>query len=154
MTKTEWICKRFDDLTAAEMYSILQLRQQVFVIEQQCIYQDCDDRDAISFHNMGMRDGTLIAYSRLIPPGIFYSECSIGRVVNSPLVRGSGVGKELMIQNISKMRELFGVQPVRIGAQLYLQKFYESLGFIQTSEPFLEDNIPHIYMVLMMPEPE
>lgn len=148
MTNTVWTCKKFDDLLPQELYAILQLRNEVFVIEQQCFYQDCDDRDAGAFHHFAMQENKMAAYSRLFAPGIIYSESSIGRVVNSPSVRGSGMGKELMQKNIAQVYALFGKSDIRIGAQLYLKKFYESFGFVQRSDIYLEDNIQHILMVL------
>jgi ElaA protein len=148
MIHTEWICKTFDALSASELYAILQLRDRVFIIEQQCIYQDCDDKDQPSHHLMGWQNGKLVAYSRLIPPGFVYSESSIGRVVNSPSVRGTGIGKELMQKNIEWIYQLYSKVPIKIGAQLYLKKFYESFGFVQTSDVYLEDDIQHILMLL------
>ncbi len=148
MAHTVWTCKKFEDLSPQELYAILQLRSEVFVIEQQCIYQDCDDRDAGAFHHFALQGEKMVAYSRLFAPGFVYSESSIGRVVSSPSVRGSGMGKELMSKNISQLYALFGKCDIKIGAQLYLQKFYESFGFVQTSGIYLEDNIQHILMVL------
>ena len=142
-----WTCKAFNDLSPVELYSILQLRNEVFVVEQNCVYQDCDNTDQISHHFMGWQQSKLVAYTRLIPPGVSYEEMSIGRVVTSPSIRGSKTGKELMLRSIEKTHELFGKSPVKIGAQLYLKRFYESLGFIQCSNVYLEDGIEHIKMV-------
>lgn len=142
-----WILKKFQELTPDQLYSILQLRNEVFVVEQNCVFQDADDKDQPSCHLMGYMNNKLVAYTRLVPPGIAYEEPSIGRVVTSPVVRGTGTGRELMLQSITRTQELFGKQPIRIGAQLYLKKFYESLGFEQVSEIYLEDGIEHIYMI-------
>ncbi len=143
----QWICKKFDDLIPLELYRILQLRNEVFVVEQQCIYQDLDNKDLLSWHLMGRDSEKLLAYTRLIPPGIAYQEPSIGRVVTSPQVRGTGAGKELMQKSISEIYNLFGRQSIRIGAQYYLLKFYRSLGFLDTGDLYLEDGIRHIEMV-------
>jgi ElaA protein len=142
-----WTLKPFDDLTAKELYDILKLRNEVFIVEQNCPYQDLDDKDLYAFHLMGMMENKLLAYSRLLAPGISYSESSIGRVVSSPASRKTGMGKKLMKESILQIRNLFQTDTIRIGAQLYLQKFYESFGFIQDGDGYLEDNIPHIIML-------
>lgn len=142
-----WYCKAFNDLTTAELYSILQLRNEVFVVEQNCPYQDCDDKDQKSHHFMGWNKNKLVAYTRLIPAGVAYKEMSIGRVVTSPLIRGTKTGRQLMLRSIDKIHELYGNFPIEIGAQLYLKLFYESLGFIQCSDLYLEDGIEHIKMI-------
>ncbi len=146
-----WILKPFDKLTPLELYNILQLRNEVFIVEQNCPYQDCDNKDIYAWHLMGMMEERLIAYSRLLAPGISYSESSIGRVVSSPSTRKTGMGKKLMQESIEQIRNLFHTDTIRIGAQLYLQKFYESFGFIREGDIYLEDNIPHI---LMLKEPK
>jgi ElaA protein len=143
----EWKCKTFDELTPHELYAILQLRSEVFVVEQNCVYQDMDDKDPHCYHLCGWSDDTLFVYTRLVPAGISYDEASIGRVVTSPKTRGTGAGKELMKKSIHQLYELWGVQPIRIGAQAYLKNFYESLGFVQTSDIYLEDGIPHMEML-------
>ena len=145
---TSWICKKFNDLTLLELYAILQLRNEVFVVEQNCPYNDCDNKDLKAWHLMGMEHEKLLAYSRLIPPGISYRESSIGRVVNSRSARGKGLGKELMIESIQRIKLLFHTESIRIGAQLYLLDFYNGLGFVRDSEIYLEDNIPHIEMLI------
>jgi ElaA protein len=147
MTAIKWILKKFEDLTSIELYAIMQLRNEVFVVEQNCVYQDADNKDQQSYHLMGMKESKLIAYTRIIPPTIAYKEPSIGRVVTSPSVRKNGIGKELMETSVQNLYTLFGHQPIKIGAQLYLEKFYSSLGFITTSDTYLEDNIPHVEMV-------
>lgn len=142
-----WICKPFSELSLTELYLILQLRNEVFIVEQNCPYQDCDGVDLQSYHFMGWQQNKLIAYTRLIPEGISYKEISIGRVVTSPLVRGNKLGKELMVKSIEKLYELFENQPIKIGAQFYLKNFYENLGFAQCSDIYLEDGIEHIKML-------
>ena len=142
-----WILKSFDDLTPKELYQILQLRNEVFIVEQNCPYQDLDNKDLKAFHLMGMQNHQLLAYSRLLAPGISYSESSIGRVVSSPAARKTGMGKQLMTESIRQIHHLFHTDRIRIGAQLYLKKFYESFGFQQEGEPYIEDQIPHIIML-------
>ena len=142
-----WFCKAFNSLTQDELYSILQLRNEVFVVEQNCVYQDCDNIDQNSYHFMGWQQNKLVAYTRLIPSGVVFEEISIGRVVTSPSIRRTKVGKELMIRSIEKLYELFGKSKIKIGAQLYLKSFYESLGFIKSSDIYLEDGIEHIKMI-------
>jgi ElaA protein len=143
----KWILKKFNDLTTLELYSILRLRIEVFIVEQNCVFQDADNKDQQSSHLMAFENEDLLAYTRLVPPGEIYSEASIGRVVTSPLARQKGLGKELMERSIEAIYNLFGKGPIRIGAQLYLKKFYGSLGFEQVSDTYLEDGIEHIYMV-------
>ena len=143
----EWQLKKFDDLTPHQLYAIIHLRNEVFVVEQNCVFQDADLRDPACFHLMGFEDKKLIAYTRIVPAGKIYDQVSIGRVVTSPSVRGNGSGRELMEQSITAAYTLFGKQPIKIGAQLYLKNFYESLGFEQVSDVYLEDGIEHIYML-------
>lgn len=143
----QWSLKKFDELSSLELYKILQLRNEVFVVEQNCPYQDADNKDLKSYHFMGWEDDKLVAYTRILPPGVSYTEASIGRVVSSPSARGNGIGRELMTKSIEQVHYLFGEVPIKIGAQLYLQKFYTSLGFQQTSAIYLEDGIEHIEMV-------
>jgi ElaA protein len=142
-----WTLKLFKDLTLKELYSILQLRNEVFIVEQKCPYQDCDNKDLSAWHLMGTESDRLIAYSRLLAPGISYSESSIGRVVSSPSTRRTGMGKKLMDESIKQIRSLFHTDIICIGAQLYLKEFYESFEFIQEGDVYLEDDIPHIRML-------
>lgn len=147
MTLT-WTLKPFEALTIAELYALLQLRSEVFVVEQTCAFQDIDGQDQAAFHLLGHTEtGELAAYSRLFGAGISYPEASIGRVVVSPKYRRYGLGRELLRESIAAVAALFGEQPIQIGAQLYLQQFYESFGFRQVGEGYLEDGIPHIHMV-------
>ena len=143
----KWILKKFDELTPYELYSIMQLRNEVFVVEQNCVYQDADNKDPASYHFMGWQNDKLLAYTRILPPGTAYLQPSIGRVVTSPAARGGGIGKQLMEQSMMQIKNLFGTVPVKIGAQLYLQKFYTQLGFQKTSDIYLEDGIEHIEMI-------
>ena len=142
-----WVLKKFDELTPHQLYAILQLRNAVFVVEQACVFQDADDKDQGSYHLMGFDADTLVAYTRLLPPGLTYEQSSIGRVVTAPAVRRYGVGKKLMQRSIDEVYRLFGAGPIKIGAQLYLKTFYESFGFVQTGAVYLEDGIEHIHML-------
>ena len=147
MSKIEWSLKPFHELNPAELYDILRLRSEVFVVEQQCIFLDMDDKDQLCHHLQGRMGEELVVSVRIVPPGISYEEPSIGRVVGSPRYRGIGAGKALMQKAIEETIGLYGQQPIKIGAQLYLKKFYEEQGFIQCSETYMEDEIPHIKMI-------
>jgi ElaA protein len=142
-----WILKPFNFLSVHELYAILQLRTEVFVVEQNCVFQDMDDKDQQCHHLMGWKDNLLAAYTRLVPPGVSYEHASIGRVVTSPAARGGGLGKTLMEKSIEETINLYGAHPIKIGAQLYLKKFYQSLGFSQVGDIYDEDGIDHIHMI-------
>jgi len=150
MNKMTWNQKSFDELTVEELYAILQLRTEVFVVEQNCVFQDMDGKDPYSHHLMGWEDNKLIAYARILPPGISYVESSIGRIVTSPIARKKGIGRELLKRSIEALYTLHGKTVIRIGAQYYLKGFYESFGFRQTGSIYLEDNIEHIEMLLFI----
>ena len=143
----DWQLKLFKDLSHEELYSIMQLRQKVFIVEQNCPYLDADGKDLHSYHLMGFVNNDLAAYARLVFPGISYAEVSIGRVVTSPTYRKKEFGKQLMQRAIAKIENLYGKVPIRIGAQQYLKKFYESFGFVDLGKPYMEDGIPHIIML-------
>ena len=143
-----WVFKKFEELTVDELYAIMRLRNEVFVVEQNCVYQDADDKDQQSRHLTGWDGETLIAYTRIIPPGISYDAASIGRVVISPKYRNRGTGRKLMEESISRTFNEFNCAAIKIGAQVYLTKFYLSLGFLQSSEAYPEDGIPHVEMTL------
>lgn len=146
-----YICKPFNELTLEQLYAIMVLRQEVFVVEQDCPYIDADNNDQDSHHLMGWNENDqLVAYTRLVPKGISYENyISIGRVITSKLVRKQGVGIELMKKSIEKIRDLYGQkEPIKISAQVYLLRFYTSLGFQKKGEEYLEDGIPHIAMIL------
>ena len=144
-----WHCKHFSELTLTQLYNILQLRSEIFVVEQKCIFQDMDGLDQESHHFMAWNNEQLVAYTRLLPPGLSYNEQSIGRVVVEQSQRDTGLGKELMQKSIAKSYELFGKNPIKIGAQLYLSNFYGSFGFIKCSDIYDEDGIDHIKMLLL-----
>jgi|APTNR8051073442_1049403.scaffolds.fasta_scaffold04729_4 ElaA protein len=145
----QFTCKFFDELTLHELYEIMALRQVVFAVEQNCPYLDADGKDLKSWHLMGRNEtGKLFAYSRLLPEGVSYSGyASIGRVTSSPEARGIGAGRQLMQAVMAQMPVLFPNVPIRIGAQQYLIRFYESFGFQVDGSMYLEDGIPHVEMV-------
>lgn len=138
-----WNERAFAELTLDELYAIIQLRERVFVLEQKCVYLDADGLDPQSRHLWAEDGGRILAYLRVIPAGGKYDEVAISRVITAPEARRSGLGKELMRRGLA----IAGDVPVRIGAQLYLEKFYESFGFRRVSEPYDEDGIPHLEML-------
>ena len=142
-----WQLKKFDELSTKEMYEILRLRSEVFVVEQTCVFLDMDNLDFDSHHMQGRVDGNLVAYVRILPPGLAYAEPSIGRVITSPAHRKVGAGIELMEKAVEKTISLYGKVPIMIGAQLYLKKFYEKFGFRKCSDVYMEDGIEHIKMI-------
>ena len=142
----DWKYKAFDELNVAELYLILQLRNEVFVVEQNCVYQDADNKDFKAYHLTGWDGNRLAAYCRILPPGSSYPDASIGRVVTSPLYRKTGNGRTLMLKAIVKTLSQFTCSKITISAQFYLTDFYESLGFTAFGDTYLEDNIPHIVM--------
>lgn len=140
--------KEFKVLTPDEIYAILRLRSEVFVVEQQCIFLDADNKDQFCDHVMIQSPaGNLVGCSRLVPPGVIYREMSIGRVVTHPSVRGTGAGRALMERSLDFVFLRYGKGIVKIGAQYYLKRFYESFGFEQTGEIYDEDGIDHIHML-------
>jgi ElaA protein len=142
----QWEIKAFEALTVFELYDILKLRSEIFVVEQNCVYLDLDDKDKVALHLMGVYDGKIVAHSRLFQPGISFDFASIGRVTVDANYRDRKWGHDLMRESIACIAKHFGESQITIGAQLYLKKFYESHGFVQTSEMYLEDDIPHIEM--------
>lgn len=147
---TTWKIKHFKELSTEELYQIFNLRIAVFVVEQNCSYQDADWKDLDSFHLMGYDEiGGLTSYARILPAGVSFKEVSIGRVITSLKVRRTGTGKELMENAFQFIAKQFGNVSVRIGAQGYLTEFYSTFGFEIASEEYIEDNIPHIEMLLV-----
>ena len=138
--------KNFTELTTTELYQILQLRSEVFVVEQDCIYQDIDFKDQKALHVFGFKNDKIIAYTRIFKSGDYFENASIGRVVVSANQRKFGYGHELMKYSIKVIKEKLNTNSITISAQLYLKKFYESHGFLQVGERYLEDGIPHIRM--------
>ena len=146
-----WQCSPFDELSTKVLYAILRARQVVFVVEQNCPFLDADDVDQHCLHLLGWQvqgsNNALVAYARLVPPGVKYAEPSIGRVITSPEFRGQGLGKELMLRAVHAMDEVYPGLAIRIGAQQYLESFYSGFGFVTVSPTYIEDGIPHVEMV-------
>ena len=144
-----WRFAPFDQLTVREVHDLFQARAGVFVLEQTCPFQDVDGIDPACWHLLGTANGhgPLLAYCRLVPPGVKYEEPSIGRVLTTKEGRGTGAGRELMEQAIARCDAMWPGKTLRIGAQQYLEKFYGSLGFTRASEPYDEDGIIHIEML-------
>jgi len=139
--------KAFHELTATELYAFLRLRSEVFVVEQNCVFLDQDNKDQQRHHLLLFSEDHLVGYSRLVPAGLSYLEMAIGRVVTAPSIRGKGMGKILMELSIQHCRSLFGPEHIRIGAQTYALAFYEGLGFVAEGNVYDEDGIEHIEMV-------
>lgn len=148
---TEWQWSAFPDLTNDALYQVLQQRQQVFILEQACFYNDFDGLDQQAHHLLGWRviDGKrqLAAYLRCLAPGAKYTEMSLGRVLTAKAARGSGIGRELLEQGIAHAQRLHPGHRIRIGAQQYLEQFYSSFGFVTFSSPYDEDGIMHVDMM-------
>ena len=142
-------CLSFNELSLEDLYAMMRLRQEVFVVEQDCPYLDADGLDQAALHVLGFdANHLLVAYARLLPKGVAYEDYpAIGRVVNAPGVRGKGVGMQLMEASIRQLISHYGVTSIKISAQFHLTKFYELLGFKAVGEQYLEDNIPHIAMI-------
>ncbi|WP_338376160.1 GNAT family N-acetyltransferase [uncultured Flavobacterium sp.] len=138
--------KRFNELSLQELYQLLQLRSEVFVVEQNCVYQDIDGKDEKAIHVLGFYNDEIVAYTRLFDKGYYFEEASIGRVVVSEKVRAKKRGHDLMKVSIATIEKEFKTSQITISAQEYLKKFYETHQFVQTSEMYLEDDIPHIQM--------
>ncbi|OCB75439.1 GNAT family N-acetyltransferase [Flavobacterium crassostreae] len=142
----QWQTKPFEALTVNELYDLLQLRSQVFVVEQNCVYLDIDSKDKLALHLFATYKGAIVAHARLLEAGISYPNASIGRVVVASNFRDRKWGQELMRHAIAGIATHFKTTKITIGAQQYLQKFYESHGFVPTSAMYLEDGIPHLQM--------
>ncbi|WP_439558986.1 GNAT family N-acetyltransferase [Dyadobacter sp.] len=142
----DWQFQTFDTLTNEAVYQLLRLRNEVFIVEQKCCFQDLDNKDQQCHHLLGYREGKLVAVSRIVPAGLSYIYPSIGRIAVAREARGIGAGVELLNVSIEKLEMLYGKSMIRIGAQLYLKRFYESFGFRQSGDIYLEDEIEHIEM--------
>jgi ElaA protein len=143
-----WTWKNFDQLSLEQLYDAIHLRQQVFVVEQQCLYPDADGFDPACLHVLGYDDaGALMAYARILPPGVRYEEPSIGRVIVAEQLRGKGIGEILMRQALLRAAALYPGAPVRISAQARLERFYRRLGFVSVGELYDDVGIPHIDML-------
>ncbi|MGB1032971.1 MAG: GNAT family N-acetyltransferase [Flavobacteriales bacterium] len=148
MIERKWVLKSWSDLNKDELYRLLALRVEVFVIEQDCPYQDLDGKDQVSYHFWCQDEQRkILAYVRIVPPGISYTYPAIGRVVTHEAHRKEGLGIQLMQRSMEETRKLFPNQKIKISAQQYLIKFYQKFGFETTGEGYLEDDIPHIAMI-------
>ncbi len=144
----EWIFKSFDELTNEELYAVLKLRFEVFVIEQNCLDIDPDGKDKVSMHLMLEDDGKIIGCARILPPKVSYDEPSIGRIALDKSYRGKGLGREIVQKCIDFIHNIMKIREIRISGQAYLLDFYKSFGFVVAKGPYLEDKIPHYQMLL------
>ena len=143
----EWKIKTFNKLSNDELYEIIKIRSEVFVIEQQCIYEECDGKDKKAYHLFGEEDGEILVYLRILEKGVSFDEISIGRVLVNKKYRSKGLAKEMMLRAIEFIEDTLNGKVIRISAQEYLLKFYSSLGFVKVSQVYLEDGIPHMDML-------
>ena len=139
--------KTFNELSLDELYYLLQLRSEVFVVEQDCVYQDVDGKDQLALHVIGKKENNIIAYTRLFKPGDYFKEASIGRVVVAEKWRNLKYGHQLMVASIEAVETFFSSKKIKVSAQKYLENFYTNLGFIKSGKSYLEDGIPHIAMI-------
>ena len=146
-----WLCLSFSELSTKQLYQLIKLRTDVFVVEQNCPYSELDDKDHLQGvkHLLGYQDNKLVAYARLLPPGISYQQVSIGRIVTAKHSRKNGLGKALLTTALQQCQQLWPAQDIKIGAQRYLIDFYQSFGFTRASNDYLEDGIPHLDMLLV-----
>jgi len=145
----DWRFARFDELSTRDLHDLLRLRSEVFVVEQACVFLDIDGADAAGWHLFARIDGGIVACCRLLAAGVTFAEPSIGRVATAMGVRGTGLGRALMTEALARSRSLWPGQPIRIGAQRHLERFYGSFGFVADSAPYIEDGIPHVEMLLV-----
>lgn len=141
------IIKTFNELSTQELYAMLQLRSEVFVVEQDCVYQDIDGKDQKAIHILGVKNNKIVAYTRIFKPGDYFEYASIGRVVVNKNERQHKYGYDIMNASINTIEKEFKEKTIKISAQAYLKSFYNNLGFKQIGEAYLEDNIPHIAMI-------
>ena len=143
----DWKLKKFEDLKFEEIYNILKIRNEVFIVEQRCAYQDCDEKDKKSFHLYLEDEGVIVSYLRILEKGVSFNEVSIGRVLVNKNYRSQGISREMMLKAIHFIEQSLNETQIKIQAQSYLVNFYGSLGFKESSNEYLEDNIPHIEML-------
>jgi ElaA protein len=143
----EFLIKSFDELSKKELYDLLSLRAEVFVVEQDCVYQDVDHKDQKAYHILGYKQEELVAYTRMFKPGAYFDKASIGRVVVKESHRGGRLGYELMNATIKAVADVFKTNRIELSAQEYLLEFYKNLGFNPIGESYLEDGIPHRRMI-------
>jgi ElaA protein len=143
-----WQCAHFSEFSAAQLYAVLSMRSEVFIVEQNCVYQDMDGVDIDCLHVIGWTsDQQVAAYMRIVPPGRKFAEVSLGRVITSNTARGTGIGKQLLTRGLELIAAHYPGLAIRIHAQAYLEKFYGTFGFVTVSDVFMEDNIPHCVMM-------
>ena len=142
-----WQFKKFEELKIEEIYKILRIRNEVFIVEQKCAYQDCDDKDKKSFHLYLEDEGVIVSYLRILEKGVSFNEVSIGRVLTNKNYRNKGISRKMMLKAIEIIEQSLNETEIKIQAQSYLVNFYGSLGFKETSKEYLEDNIPHLDML-------
>ena len=142
-----WQWYAFDQFTTKQLYAVLAARQAIFIVEQDCAYQDLDGLDADAQHLVAWSGEEVAGYLRLLAPGARFGEPSLGRIITTPIARGTGLGRELVAKGIERAGEMYPAQPIRISAQAHLSKFYGSFGFVVASEQYLEDDIPHVDML-------
>ena len=142
-----WEVKHYNELSLDEFHDLIQLRVEVFVVEQDCPYQDIDGKDKVSHHLIGTLDGKIAATSRILPPGVSYDEVAIGRVVMAQSARGKGYAHDMMNASKDFVKKTFGNVPIRLSAQKYLEGYYGSHAFKSTGKEYLEDGIPHVEML-------
>jgi ElaA protein len=143
----DWYIKKFEDLTASELYDLLRERVNVFVVEQNCPYPEVDDKDQSSYHLYAKKNGEVVAYTRLLPAGVSYEQAAIGRVLVKESWRKTGLGRELMERSMDFFKNQLKEKEIKLQAQEYAMDFYGSFGFKPVSEVYLEDDIPHVDMV-------
>ena len=146
-TEVAWRSASFDELTAADVHDALRLRQDVFIVEQDCIFRDIDGRDPIALHLLGRRDGELVAYARIFAPGLVGPEASIGRIVTSPAARGAGLGHALFRESLRVVENVAPRAAIRLAAQHHLERFYGGYGFSGIGDVYIEDCIYHLDMI-------
>ena len=144
--KIEWVKKKWSEVSLEELYSVLRLRSEVFVVEQDCVYQDIDNKDQIAIHLLGYINKELIAYSRLFNEGDYFKETSFGRAIIKKEKRGQGYGDELVKESLRTIKNYYGNKKVKISAQAHLKTFYSKHAFIAKGKEYLEDGIPHVSM--------
>jgi ElaA protein len=142
-----WQIGTFDELGNHDLYALLRLRQEVFVVEQDCIFRDMDGLDQEAVHMLCWRSSELLAYLRCLKPGLGFAESSLGRIVVSPAGRGLQLGRELLQRGIDHNRQRWPDSAIQIGAQAYLEAFYKSLGFVPVGDEYIEDGIAHLHMI-------
>ena len=142
-----WTSAAFAELSPQDVHDVLRLRQEVFVVEQNCVFREIDGRDPLALHLLGRRSGVLVAYARIFAPGVLGPEASIGRIATDPSVRGTGLGHELFRESLKEVERIAPGAPIRLAAQAHLERFYGAYGFVGTGPTYLDDGIVHLDMV-------